>query len=393
VSLRLLSRSEIVDGPQERPSITAVVVGGGLTGGCLAALTDRWRVDVIDFDVAEPGQQIVPALSRAGRAKAVLAREYRRSRFPWTQSELAVVGEAEAVGDGYWRWKAEAGAIVLAMTDSVPTQMHLAAVAKRHGLPYIATGLGPDAAEVFVSPTADAACYGCLGREPDEDAAGCFVTGVDAAPANAAEPPATNSTLALAALASARAVGEATAIALGRREAAELIHLPELGEPFRSPVAPSDSCAVCARERDREPREVAPVECSWSDGFAEIAAAAGAPSDCRVLLPGRSCRSLVCPDCAAVHEPGHPLVLARTVVCGACGGRNLVAVEPAEPGETVPLDDLAAVTPRSAGWPWWPVIDLIVGGRTLSVELAGDRPDGEVVELRPMTVEGRSDAH
>ncbi|MEA3400236.1 MAG: hypothetical protein U9R79_03225 [Armatimonadota bacterium] len=386
--MRVISRQSVTPTLDQAVAIHACMVGAGLSGGFVAALAPRSRLDVIDPDVAEPGQDIIPPLSEPGLHKAESVHRYRAERFPWLDAELAIVAEAEAVGDGYWRRLASEGGVLLACTDSIATQSYLAAVAARHGLPFVATGLGPAAAEVFVSPPGDAAaCYACLGRDPEQPRTGCFLRGLEATVANRAQPPPTNSQPHIAALAAAVALASAGELAAREPAAAELVHLDPAGETERSRVERRADCPVCSADPPPQPDESVRLPLSSEDSFGEIQAALNTSTDAEVILPRPAARVLFCSACEAITEVPH-MLLGRWMSCAACGSDDIVAGEIVSAGGPVALAPVRDLSPRALGWPWWPVLELVDGGRRLSVELCGDAAEEGLVHVAPLTVGG-----
>ncbi len=393
MSIRVIEELTACDRPPDSREFRAALVGCGLSGAMIAALALEARLDLIDFDLVEPAQVILPPLTTPGRSKAALVREYRRARFPWLGHERALIGAAEALGDGYWRALADERGVLLACTDSVSTQIHLARVARRHGLPMVTTGLGPEAVEVLVAPAAcGAACYGCLGRDAAEAPAGCFLDGIDATPANAPTPPPTNSSLHLAALAAATAIEEARALAGGAREHAEMLSLAPGQATMRARVTRRPDCPVCGAGDNDPPEPVTPLAHSSGDYFATILEALGMDGDeAEAMLPGPAARAIFCPDCGRYTELPH-LLLRRRIRCGACGSERVLAAETMTAGTPVPLADAGGHTPAELGWPWWPIIEIQCGASHRFVELAGDAPGAdEVVTIEPVTV-GEQDA-
>lgn len=389
---------EQFDAPVASPpadTICGILVGCGLSGAMVAALASEAHLDVIDFDVAEPRQAILPPMSASGRPKAALAHAYRRARFPGLEPERAFVAAAEEVGDGYWRSRARAGGVLLACTDSIATQTHLARIARRHGLPMVATGLGPNAVEVLVVPAArDAACYGCLGRDPARPAVSCFLDTTDAVPANAPGSPPTNSSLHLAALAATTAIAEAQALVGGAAEHAEILSLAPGRPTLRAQVTPRARCPVCPDGGAAAAGPITPLVQSSRDRFGAIGDTLGVRGDeAQVVLPGPAARALFCPDCRRYAKLPH-LLLGRRIRCGACGSDGVLAAETIAAGTRVPLAEARDYPPAELGWPWWPVIELHRGRTRLLVELAGDAADaGEVVTIEPLLIGGEDDAH
>lgn len=389
---------EQFDAPAASPPadrMSGAVVGCGLSGALVAVLASEAHLDLIDFDVAESRQAILPPLNTSGRPKAALAHAYRRDRFPWLGPERALVAAAEEVGDGYWRSLARVGGVLLACTDAIATQTHLARIARRHGLPMVATGLGPDAVEVLVVPAArDAACYGCLGRDPARPPMSCFLDTTDAVPANAPSSPPTNSSLHLAALAATTAIAEARALAAGATGHAELLSLAPGRPILRAQVTPRARCPVCADAGDPLAGPTTPLVQSSRDRFGAIGDTLGVRGEeAQVVLPGPAARALFCPDCRRYVRLPH-LLLGRRIRCGACGSDGVLAAETIAAGTRVPLAAARNYTPAELGWPWWPVIEIHRGRSRLFVELAGDAADaGEVVTIEPLLIGGETDAH
>ncbi|MGC9319069.1 MAG: hypothetical protein ACP5KN_13635 [Armatimonadota bacterium] len=387
MSLRVLELQPPLTAPDGQVPERLCVVGAGLSGGFVAALAPRSRLDVIDPDVAEPGQDMIPPLDEPGLHKAELVYRYRGRRFPWRGSELAIVAEAEGVGDGYWRRLASEGAVLFACTDSVATQTCLATIARRHRLPFVATGLGPAGAEVFVSPSGDgAACYGCMSRDVEQPRTSCFLRGLQATSANRAQPPATNSHPHIAALAAAVALGSAAGLT-ARDAEAELIHLDPAGRTERSRVQRRADCPVCSAHPPAEPEERAWLPLSSEDSFGDILAALVMDDDAQIVLPRPAARVLACRACETVTEMPH-ILLGRWMWCAACGSADIVAGEIVPEGGRAPLAPARELSPRALGWAWSPILELVGGGRRLSVELGGDAVAEGIVQIAPLTVGG-----
>jgi len=393
MSVRVIEQFATPEPRPPRRDLVAALIGCGLTGANIGAQALKARLDLIDFDLAEARQAILPPLTEAGRAKAELVREDRRARFPWLGPERAFVAAAEDIGDGYWRSLAGEGGLLLACTDSIATQTYLARIARRHGLAMVATGLGPDAVEVLVVPAGrELPCYACLGRDPEQAPAGCFLDGTDAIEANAPAPPPTNSTLPLAAVAAATAIVEAQALAAGAREHTEMIHLAP-GQPvLRARVGRRADCPLCGATDGCPSVQITSVPQSTSDTFEAVLAAVGVDAtDAEAVLPGPAARAVFCPDCGRYTELPH-LLLGRRVRCGACGGDGVLAAARIAPGTAVALADALEHTPAALGWSWWPIIEVRCGATALLVELAGDAAEaGEVVTIEPVMV-GERDA-
>lgn len=368
-----------------RVAVRALVAGAGLSGGMIAALAPEWRLDVADHDEAGSAQTVVPTLSRPGLNKAVLAQDYRRAHIPWAPPGLAVAAEAQALGDGYFRGLARTGGVVIAATDCVGTQVWLAAMARRHGLGFVATGLGPQQVEVFVSPRG-APSYCCLDRRPDVPRTPCLLRDVPVQPVNAPAPPPTNSSVHLAALAAAVAVEEAQAVAAGERSGAELISCAPGEQTLRARVAPRADCRTCADTR-RLPEEIVPLDLSSSNLFGDVLDAVGGERGWMVRVP-RATHVTACLSCGTVTKLGHFVVLGRRMRCGRCCGGELVAVGGLAQYAWALLDDLAAHSPLELGWPYWPVLALRLNRTDLHVELAGDGRDEGVITVEPLRIGG-----
>ncbi len=394
MSVRVMKQFPVREARPPSCDFRAALVGCGLTGAMIGVLAPEAHLDLIDFDHVEPRQTILSPFPQPGRPKAAMLQEYRRARFPWLGPERSLLAAAEDIGDGYWRHLAREGALVLACTDAIATQTHLARVARRHGLAMVATGLGPDAVEVLAAPAGrEQACYACLGRNPEQPPAGCFLDGIDAVEANAPEPPPTNSTLHQAALVAATAIEETQALAAGAREHTEMMHLAP-GQPvLRARVARRADCPVCGADDGRSSEQITSVSQGTGDIFEAILDALGVDAgEAEVALPAPAARAVFCPDCGRYTELPH-LLLGRRVRCGGCGSADVLAAERIPSGTAVPLADALERTPAELGWPWWPIIEIRCGATGLLVELAGDAAEpGEVVTIEPVTV-GERDAH
>lgn len=374
----------------ETPALEARIclAGAGLSGGFFAALATGAQLDIVDPDRAHDGQQIVPTLDRPGEDKALSALRWRGTRYRWLSPERAIIAPAQALGEGYWRALVAAGGLIVACTDSVAAQTHLARMAAHYGLPFVATGLGPHSVEVLVAPPgADNACYGCLGRSPEQEPTGCFPDGLDAAPANLPEPPPTNSTAHLAALAAAVAIEEAAALAAGERDETQMLNLTPGGPVIRTHVERSSHCAICEVQRGAEAAaEAIELDLTSEHSFEQIARAAGMETDAEIVLPGPGAQTAICRACESRFDPPH-LLPGRPIVCGECHSWDLLVAGRLKEGSGVSLEEAGSASPRSLGWPWWPVIDLVRGDERVRVELAGDARE-RIVQLSPVVAGG-----
>ena len=304
-----------------------IVLGAGLVGALTAVLAAACakRVIVVDRDRVSETTTVVPPyeLSDVGKAKAAVLAASLKRRFRHLGGGrcAGLFMDARGLGGGFWRAACSVGnVLVVAALDDRSTTSQVCARTRAAGLPTVVAQVGARSAEV-VALQADpgSACYACLGL-PDAEARPCLGGEVS-------EP--TISTPDLGALCAAVAVAQGRQLLGGGTHSAMDTRLSFAGDlGLHSMVAEVPRAAHCPRHTPAGVTCVVRSTLSTKHNFAQLVRELG--DDKAVWFP------------KALPPVTRDLAEAR-----------------------VPLWRLGVEA--------WPILHCEVQGRSVEVELAGDR--------------------
>jgi len=342
-----------------------ILVGAGMSGAHLSEACPVGDSVIVDDDIITETTLMVPSYTEPGAPKAAELARRRNHKLPHCRA-VAFVGRAEWLGQGFWAYAAQRGAVILDCVDRAATRLFLARMATLASLPMVTTGLGGRRVAVRAWPAdPHAACARCLGLPDSLESESC--TG---RPLNLPDPDPTIAVIGAGALAGALAVEMATGLITGRiTEAVEVrADLTNGLSVWRSTIPAAPDCdhrpAQWLAERDVCATN---SEVPLGQFFARAKEELGAQP---VLLLEHTEQRLECP-CGHVEE--RLWAMQRHFECPQCGGTSVIGTAR---GPTEITEDLLPPdgTPASLGLPLWPILTFRAGRRQVHYELRGDAP-------------------